>query len=250
MNLIIDIGNTRTKLYVFEGKNLVEQTYCDNQTLDALDLLTKKYSFKKGIISSVGKTGNDAEQRLKHLPFEMTYLNELTALPIKLTYKPWASNKSQPMPSTMGADRIAALVGGISLFPGKPLLIIDAGTCVTYEIIDEYGDYRGGNIAPGLTMRLQSMHEHTALLPIVSTSGDTPDLGHDTETAMRSGATLGLTYEIEGYIRHWKKCYPELNVLITGGNDLTFNNELEPIIKREGNLVAFGLNAIIATSAK
>lgn len=245
MNLIIDIGNTRAKLYVFEGKNLVEQTYCDNQTLDALDLLTKQYSLEKGIISSVGKIGNEAEQRLKDLPFEISYLNEQTELPIKLSYKPWGSNQCQPIPSTMGADRIAALVGGISLFPGKPLLIIDAGTCVTYEIIDECGDYRGGNIAPGLTMRLQSMHEHTALLPVVNTSGETPALGYDTETAMRSGATLGLTYEIEGYIGYWRKLYPGLNVLITGGNNLTFSNELEPIIKRESNLVAIGLNAII-----
>lgn len=246
MNLIIDIGNTRAKLFVFEENRLIEQTFCDSQTLCALDQLLSKYTFQKGIISSVGHIGEEAENRLKNLPFDIIRLNEKTRLPFKLAYKPWGSDEILPIPPTMGTDRIAALIGGISLFPTKPLLIVDAGTCVTYEIIDNEGIYRGGNIAPGLTMRLKAMHEHTALLPLVSTDGDTPAVGFDTETAMRSGATLGLQYEIEGYIDTWKECYPELRVLFTGGNNIKFNKKFEPIINTESNLVAIGLNAIIS----
>lgn len=247
MNLIIDIGNTRAKLFVFDGKRPTEQVYCDSQTLCALDLLTKKYTFEKGIVSSVGHIGEEAEQRLQNLPFHIIRLDENTKLPINLLFKPLGSTKALPIPSTMGADRIAALVGGISLFPGRPILIIDAGTCVTYEIIDNEGIYRGGNIAPGLTMRLKAMHEHTELLPLVSTEGETPDAGFDTETAMRSGATLGLQYEIECYIETWRQKYPNLHVLYTGGNNLKFNEKFESIIDREDNLVAVGLNVIISS---
>lgn len=248
MNLVIDIGNTRAKLFVFDRESIIEQLFCDSQTLSALDQLTERFAFEKGILSSVGQIGEEAEARLRSLPFELIRLDNKTKLPISLQYKPYGSNTCIPMPATMGADRIAALVGGMSLYPGKPLLIVDAGTCVTYEIIDENGIYCGGNIAPGLTMRLQAMHEHTALLPLVSTDGDTPDLGFDTETAMRSGASLGLQYEIEGYISLWKKRYPEIQVLITGGNTFNFDKENETLIVKTENLVAHGLNAIMSAN--
>lgn len=245
MNLVIDIGNTRAKLFVYDGENLTEQVYDDSETLSTLDKLTQQYAFSKGIVSSVGRIGTEAEARIKCLPFEVVRLDESTKLPVALNYKPWGSTECIPMPPTMGADRIAALVGGMTLYPNKPLLIIDAGTCVTYEIIDECGDYRGGNIAPGLTMRLKAMHEHTALLPLVSTDGEIPKLGYDTDTAMRSGATLGLTYEIEGYIEFWRQQYPTLHVLLTGGNDLAFNDKNKTLIERNSGLVAIGLNAIL-----
>lgn len=245
MNLVIDIGNTRAKLFVFDGKRIVEQVFCDSDTLQAIDQLLLKYTFEQGIMSSVGRIGKEAEQRLNSLPFGITRLSNSTKLPIELQYKPLGSEVCSPMPPTMGADRIAALIGGISLHPDSPLLIVDAGTCVTYEVINDEGVYRGGNIAPGLTMRLNAMHEHTALLPLVCTEGETPDLGFDTETAMRSGATLGLQYEIEGYIEYWKQRYPGLRAVITGGNALTFNKKYEHLIERENNLVAIGLNAII-----
>lgn len=247
MNLIIDIGNTRAKLFVFDANQLVEQVFCDSETLYMLDQLTSKYAFRKGILSSVGHIGAEAEQRLSCLTFDFIRLDNSTHLPVELYFKPLGSTECTPIPPTMGADRIAALVGGMSLFPGKPLLIVDAGTCVTYEVIDNEGIYRGGNIAPGLTMRLKSMHEHTALLPLVTADGSTPDIGYDTDTAMRSGAVLGLQYEIEGYIELWKERYPDLHVLITGGNTFTFNKKYETTIELEENLVAVGLNAILSS---
>lgn len=245
VDLIIDIGNTRAKLFVFDGDEVAELVFCSSETLDKLDELTRRYTFRRGILSTVARLGEEAEERLGKLTFPLERLTSATPLPFTLCYKPFNSEVPLPMPSSMGADRIAALVGGMASYPGTPLLIIDAGTCVTYELIDDEGVYRGGSIAPGLTLRFKAMHEHTALLPLIDASGDLPPVGYDTETAMRSGVVFGFQFEIEGHIRRWVKHYPKLQVLLTGGNNFTFGPELESIIHHESDLLARGLRAIL-----
>ncbi len=247
MNLIIDIGNTRAKLVVFDGQDIVEQTYGESQTLNVLDEVTERYAITKAILSSVGKIGEEAERKLKLLPFPVLRLTNQTPLPVELRWRPFGTTQCIAMPSTMGADRIAAIVGAMCMMPGTPLLIIDAGTCVTYEVIDDEGYYAGGNIAPGLQMRLAAMHEHTALLPLVESKGDTPLLGHSTETCMRSGAILGLKYEIEGYVQQWKKQYPALHVFLTGGDTIEAGDENRDFVHQDKHLVTKGLNFILET---
>jgi len=244
VNLIIDIGNTRAKLLIFDGNDIVGKFYSDSETLQTLDELTRQYTFEKGMLSTVAKIGEEAERRLQRLPFPLTRLSSSTALP-NLHYRPYGSDQCEPLPASLGADRIAAVVGAMSMLPEQPLLIVDAGTCVTYEFIDPEGYYLGGNIAPGLQMRLTAMHEHTALLPLVEAKGNVPAMGIDTETAMRCGVTHGLQYEIEGYIRLWRELFPALQVVITGGDTLTFNQEFGSIIHRDDNLVPRGLNVIL-----
>lgn len=245
LNLIIDIGNTRAKLVVFDGNKLIKQVFSDSNTLSALDELTAQYTFDKGILSTVAKIGQEAEERLNALPFPMTRLDAGTPLPVKLQWRKPGETTTTPLPPTMGADRIAAIVGAMCLMPNTPLLIVDAGTCVTYEVIDDEGFYIGGNIAPGLQMRLNAMHEHTALLPLVDGRGEVPMVGYDTETAMRCGAVQGLQYEIEGYIRQWREAYAGLQVFLTGGDKMTFDENTERIVHRDSYLVPRGLNSIL-----
>lgn len=245
MNLIIDIGNTRAKLVVFDNDSVKELVYSDSNTLEELPALVGKHAFGKGILSTVGHIGEKAEQQLQSLPFPLVRLSSNTPLPMPLLWRRRGETEAFTLPSTMGADRIAALVGAKASMPGSALLIVDAGTCVTYEIIDEEGYYIGGNIAPGLQMRLKAMHEHTALLPLVPADGDKPEVGYDTHTAMRSGAALGLQYEIEGYIRYWKTQYPSLQVIMTGGDTMDFQPDLRPIIHHDNYLVPKGLNATL-----
>lgn len=246
MKLIIDIGNTRAKLVVFNGNDIVEQVYSDSDTLSALDDLTLRYDFKKGILSTVAKIGEEAEQKLQSLSFPLVRLDNGTQLPVTLQWRKPGEKEIIPIPPAMGADRIAAIVGAICMMPNTPLLIVDAGTCVTYEVIDDEGYYMGGNIAPGLQMRLTAMHEHTALLPLVDGQGEVPELGYDTETCMRCGAAQGLHYEIEGYIRHWKARFPSLQVFVTGGNRMEFSTDIEPFVHHDNYLVPRGLNSIIS----
>lgn len=212
----------------------VSETTSDALSLDGLENFVGQHAFTAGIISTVATVGEEAMRKLEALPFPLLWLDSQTRLPIPTTF-----------PESMGSDRIAAIAGAMALEPGKPLLIVDAGTCVTYEFIDDNGTYLGGNIAPGLRLRMLAMHEHTALLPLVDVKGEVPEIGYDTDTAMRAGAVLGLKHEIEGYIRHFRSQHPELKVFLTGGDEFQFGEDIRGIIQSDHYLVPRGLSSIL-----
>ena len=142
------------------------------------------------------------------------------------------------------------MVGAQLLQPGKDLLVIDAGTCLTYEFIDAQGNYHGGNIAPGKLMRFKALHSYTAKLPLIEAEGNIPELGYNTETAIRSGVIKGMEFEISGYITHLQKKYPELLVFLTGGDEFSFDTNLKNIIFADKFLVLKGLNRILEYNDK
>ncbi len=236
MNLIIDIGNTVAKLALFEGHELIEIHYDSNQSLDSLQQLCRRNPIKKGIISSVVQISGKIEKQLEETDIELMRLDSRTPLPIQVLYQ---------TPETLGSDRIAAVVGAWQQKPGCNLLVIDAGTCITYEFIDAQGNYRGGNISPGKTMRLQALHHFTDKLPLVKAEGDVPDMGYDTETAIRAGVIKGMEAEMSGYIVGLQKKYPELFVFLTGGDDFSFDTNLKSSIFADRFLVLKGLNRIL-----
>ncbi|MDO5489350.1 MAG: type III pantothenate kinase [Bacteroidaceae bacterium] len=236
MKLIIDIGNTVAKLVAFDGDEPVEEIRTCNDSLSALGAFATKYAFTHGIVGTVKGLTAEAEEQLRSLKIPILRFSPQTPVPITNRYK---------SPGTLGADRLAAAVGASSLKPGKDLLIIDAGTCVTYEVIDAKGNYWGGNIAPGMQMRLRSLNEFTAKLPLVSAEGDVPGMGYDTETAIRSGVLRGMKYEIEGYIRSMRRKYPHLLVFLTGGDKINFDTTIKSIIFADKFIVPRGLNKIL-----
>ena len=177
MNLIIDIGNSVAKLAVFDLNEIVEVRHCSNQTLDQLPDLCNRYAIKKGILSSVITLNEECKKRLDELNIPIIELNYRTPVPIKNLYQ---------TPQTLGMDRLAAVVGANSIQPGKPLLVIDAGTCITYDFIDEEGQYQGGNISPGKRMRFKALNTFTDKLPEISPEGEKPFYGKTTvEKALR-----------------------------------------------------------------
>lgn len=238
MNLIIDIGNTVAKCVVFDGNDVAEHQLADNRTLDGLVQLAVRTRPQRAILSSVVPLNSDMRRRLALLPCPLTELTHATPVPIRNGYR---------TPQTLGSDRLAAVVGAASLKPGKDLLVVDAGTCITYDLIDATGFYHGGNIAPGLHMRLAAMHHYTGKLPLVGAEGETPLTGYDTQTAIRSGALQGIACEVDGYILRLRQAYPELEVLITGGD----GPKIAVLSSEAGTggydewLVARGLNAIL-----
>ena len=133
----------------------------------------------------------------------------------------------------------------MTIRPSHDLLIIDAGTCITYEFVTAAGEYLGGNISPGLDMRLKALHEHTARLPLIAQEGPTPAIGCDTETAIRAGVVHGIRLEIEGYIRQYQEKYPGLFVFLTGGTCFDFDSRLKNCIFADKYLVPRGLNRIL-----
>lgn len=158
MNLIIDIGNTVAKIAVFKDKDIVEIFYDSNQTLECLSDICAKYVVEKAIVATVIDLNERVSAQLKSLPVSLLWLNEKTLLPVENLYE---------TPETLGYDRMAAVVGAYEQFPGKDILVIDAGTCITYEFIDAAGRYHGGNISPGVQMRFRALHEFTGRLPLV-----------------------------------------------------------------------------------
>ena len=241
MKLIIDIGNTTTKGVVFRGDEPVEMVKVEGMSLCALQSLSRKYPISRGIVCTVRDLTLEAEQCLLQFPFPILRLTPSTPIPITVQYR---------TPQPLGADRIAAVVGATTLQPGKDLLIIDAGTCITYEVVDAKGNYWGGNIAPGMNMRLQALHQFTARLPLVSPEGEVPGLGYDTESAIRSGVLRGMKYEIEGYIRSMRSKYPHLLVFLTGGNEIKFDTSITETIITDKYIVPRGLNRILDYNAQ
>lgn len=236
MKLIIDIGNTSAKLVAFDGDEPVEEQKTSGCTLEALPAFIQKYPFERGIVSTVRGLSSEAQSQLEALPFPMLYFSPDTPVPINNRYR---------TPQTLGSDRLAAVVGASTLVPGKDLLIIDAGTCITYEVIDARGNYWGGNIAPGMKMRLRALHEYTAKLPMVRPDGPVPGMGYDTETAIRSGVLRGMKYEIEGYIHSMRRKFPELVIFLTGGDKIKFDARVKNIIMADDYIVPRGLNRIL-----
>lgn len=236
MNLIIDIGNTSTKLAVFEKDNLKEIFYDSNQSLDSINKILKKYRIEKSIVSSVINDKEEIKKQIFNLPGKVLTLTHTTPIPIKNSYK---------TPATLGLDRIAAVVGASYIYPNKDILVIDAGTAITYELINAEGCYLGGNISPGIQMRFKALNAFTDRLPLINKDGIIPIMGYDTETAIRSGVIKGVELEILGYIHLIKNNYPDLLVFLTGGDEFSFDTNLKSIIFADRFLVLKGLNRIL-----
>ena len=237
MNLIIDIGNTVAKIAVFDGEEPMDIVYDSNRTLEHLEGICARYPVERAIVATVVDLTEEVERRLQALPCPLLRLGPDTPLPVENLYE---------TPGTLGYDRMAAVVGACARMPGKDILVIDAGTCITYEFVDAAGRYHGGNISPGLHMRFHALHRFTGRLPLVEAKGRNEPMGKDTETAIRAGVLQGIRYEMEGYIRTMKEKYPGLLVFLTGGDEFSFDTNIKSIIFADKFLVLKGLNRILA----
>lgn len=236
MNLIVDIGNTSAKMVAFKGDTIIEEVKVSNTDLESLAVFFNKYPFKRGIASSVIGFTPNINKELDRLNIPILRLSSSTPTPLVNDYR---------TPETLGTDRLAAAVGAYTRFPNHDILIIDAGTCITYEFVNKAGHYKGGSISPGLQMRLKALHDLTAKLPLVDIEGEVPEIGYDTETSIRSGVVIGLVAEIEGRINAFLEKYPSLLVFLTGGDIFNFDNKIKNRIFADKYIVPKGLNRIL-----
>ena len=237
MHLVIDQGNTTIKVALFSGEGIpdrIEQIPRLSRTY--IDKLLSAYPISSCIYSSVAHTDTDMMAYLQSQIPHFYYFTPDTPLPVIIDYR---------SPKTLGSDRIAAVIGARAEAPDRDILVIDAGTCITYDMITATGHFLGGNIAPAIKMRLRSMNKFTEKMRVVEKNGDTPLLGYDTETAMRSGAILGACYEIEGYISSLRQEYPELLIFLTGGDAFLLADKLKTSIFVDDCIVLKGLNRIL-----
>ena len=236
MNFVADIGNNSAKLFLFKDEQMLLHTRKSDGNFDILEEWAKEFTVKRIIISSVIEMNEEQINMFKVFGCPIVWFNNSTPCPLKIKYG---------TPGTLGPDRIAAAVGAWGEAPGRNILVIDAGSAITYDIVDNKGNFLGGNIAPGIKMRLRSLHEFTDRLPMVVKDGDIPFIGYDTETAIRSGVITGICHEIEGYIRAAREKFGEVFVFLTGGDGISLKNNIKSSIFADKFLVAKGLNRIL-----
>jgi len=259
VNLTIDIGNSKTKLTTFKKGKI-----CDSYKLNSLSEIND-FSFQsidKIICCSVNESKKEIKDNyfvnlfkikddiymlkeqispleINEIPF--FFLSQETPLPISKNYK---------NANTLGSDRLALAVAANQLNPNINSLIIDCGTCITYDFINKQGQHKGGSISPGLQMRYNALNYYTKNLPLISERKHTPLIGDTTKNSIISGVINGITEELNGIICRYRKDYNQLKVLITGGDMDSFVKSIKNDIFADPSLLAKGLNYILEYNAK
>jgi len=242
MNLVIDIGNTQVKFAVFSNKKILKTIIEDELNPAVVDRLKKEYpDLKQAISCSVGNTDKNIGDMLKNKFDLFIEMGPQTPIPIENLYE---------TKETLGPDRIAAAVGANSLFPSSNLLVIDAGTAITYDLVDENNRYLGGNISPGLEIRFKALHEFTKKLPLIERADDFPIIGKTTEEAIRSGVQSGIISEMDAMIEKIKDRWIDCKTILTGGDCFFFDEKLKNTIFVMFELTLLGLNRIIEYNAE
>jgi type III pantothenate kinase len=236
MNIIIDIGNSRIKIAVFNGRELIHnEIFTSKMFIENTIAVIEKYQCKNAIISSVGSL-KKSDLKVLNSKINLIKLNSDTKIPFKNNYA---------TPKTLGVDRIALVSSAVSSFPDKNVLIIDAGTCITYDFIDMEGCYFGGAIAPGILMRYKALNNFTKKLPLLEPSNSYNLIGNSTETCIHSGVILGVINEIDSAVNQYKEKIEDLTVVLTGGDVNFLANKLKNSIFANPNFLLEGLNTIL-----
>ena len=236
MNLIIDVGNTRTKIAVFKQDKLIEVFFSNLENLEKeIKNIFENYKINDAIISKVADVSSSLVEFLEKST-NLLQLNHTTKVPFKNNYK---------TPSTLGLDRIALISGAVNKYNNQNTLVIDAGTCITYDFVDKKSEYFGGAIAPGLVMRYKSLHHFTAKLPFLETENPKSFIGNSTQESIHSGVVNGVIQEIEGIINQYKNKFLDLTVVLTGGDTKFLSKQLKSSIFANQNFLLEGLNEIL-----
>lgn len=236
MNLIIDVGNTRIKTAVFDDSKMIHNESLTNDSfVSEAKKIIKKYKCTSAIISSVGSVNKSQIDELR-AEINLIELDYNTKVPFVNKYA---------TPKTLGVDRIALVSSAIATYPNKNVLIIDTGTCITYDFVNNEGNYYGGAISPGLQMRYKALNVFTEKLPLLEPSEKFELLGNSTETSIHSGIINGVINEIDGIIKQYRKKNTDLTVVLTGGDVNFLSNRLKNSIFANPNFLLEGLNTIL-----
>ncbi|MFD2246693.1 type III pantothenate kinase [Pontibacter ruber] len=233
-SVAIDIGNTGSKYGIFERGILVKQAYFEDREKLPQALLNQ--TFDHAIVSSVAGNAHTIKERLA-VSGNFIKLSAQTALPFTSLYK---------TPETLGADRKAGVAGAAYFFEGRNCLVIDAGTCITYDFLDSSGRYHGGGISPGLDMKFKALHTFTGRLPLIQRVNNAfPLTGQSTQESIQSGVQAGTIAEIEGIISAHTQKAGNLVVILCGGDAGFFESKLKQPIFVIPELVLIGLYRIL-----
>jgi type III pantothenate kinase len=237
MNLIIDVGNTQVKLAVFNKTELIYNTaFQANLFVKKIKGLFKKYpKVEEAMISSVGKL-EEKDISVLSVFCKVYVLGHDSKTPYKNSYA---------TPQTLGVDRIGLATAAFYFNPQRNTLVIDAGTCVTYDMVNDYGEYLGGAISPGLSMRYKALHDQTLKLPLLKTKDPLDFIGNSTDNCIHSGVVNGICVEIDGIIDQYRDRFVDLTVILTGGDSQFLSKRLKNTIFAHSNFLLLGLNYLL-----
>ncbi len=236
MLLAVDIGNTKIKAAVFEGAALVSGFVFDKAgAAENIVEIFKQYpEISESVLSSVGKDETGLLSQLEKRSSLMV-IGHNSAFPFQNSYA---------TPDTLGIDRMVLSAGAVLMYPGKNRLVIDAGTCITYDFTDSNNNYRGGAISPGLQLRYSGMHNFTAKLPLLYPEMPQNYIGDSTAASMHSGVVNGVLHELEGFMRQYNEQYQELTIILTGGDADFLAKRLKNTIFANSNFLLESLNLL------
>ena len=232
--LCFDFGNTRLKAAVFVNELLTEELFLEDDNEKTIQGLLDQFKPERTILSSV-VNHNESIENLLAQNSHFHKISQFTGI-----------NFTTPVgkPETIGADRLALMSAAVHFYPGKNSLVIGLGSCITYNFINQYHQFLGGAITPGMDMRFKSMHDYTAKLPIVTADWNFPLIGYDTKTNLQSGVIVGIVNEIEGFIQKYGEKFGNFNVVLTGGNSTYFASQLKYKIFADQHFLFKGLYAL------
>lgn len=237
MNLCLDIGNTQIKMGYYKEQGPLQALVVAPAWEElAMEQRLEEWGIQRVIISSVKATDKGLMAFLKEKVDAVYSLSTALKLPIVIDYA---------TPTTLGNDRLAVAVAAASLYPHQNALVVDAGTCITYDFVTAAGHYLGGSILPGIEMRFRAMHEFTAKLPQVNRASLTSFIGNSTKTSLQTGVLYGVLHELEGFAAQYRQEFGPIVVLVTGGSLPHFDSQFKSKIFAQPNLVLDGLNAIL-----
>ena len=236
MVLTIDVGNTRIKAAVFEGSSVLEKFVFEKNELEKkIKKILKKFQNCSDLV--VASVGNIEIQSF--LAFEkrlnIHFLTHENNFPFVNKYA---------TPKTLGIDRMVLAAGAVLKFPKQNRLVIDAGTCITYDFIDEFDNYLGGSISPGLRLRYEGLHNFTAKLPLLELEPPESYIGNTTAQSIHSGIVNGFVYEIDGFIDEYRRNFPNFIIILTGGDTDFLAKRLKNTIFANSNFLLESLNQI------
>lgn len=236
MNLVIDIGNTSTKLAIFEGPVMRDFIRLQGFDVQRISLfLGNQPLVRQAIISSVKDLPEGLHELLKGV--QVIMFSSSTPLPLKILYK---------TPETLGPDRLAGIVAASAMYPGNDVLVIDAGTAITYDLYLNEKGYMGGGIAPGIRMRYQALHTFTGRLPLLEEAFEAELVGDSTAGSIHSGVLNGVLAEVDGIIERYRSLFPSIRFILTGGDYLFFDKQLKIKTFAAPNLILEGLGIILS----
>ena len=236
MNLVVDIGNNFFKLGIFENSNLVFSFFDKNDKIDVeIEKIIGNYSkITSALISNVSSL--KINHILNKLNIKIYELDSTFIFPFKLNYK---------TPESLGNDRLALAAAATILYPNSNNLVIDAGTCITIDFIDNNNYFMGGSISPGVKMRYDSLNHYTANLPLLKNENNFNYPGDSTNASIHAGIIGGVSNEINGFIKQINSRNDKVNVILTGGDAKILSKTLKITIFANQNFILEGLNSIL-----